>query len=337
MRVGVYSRYSSNLQSAASIDDQVRVCREHAKLHGWNIVETYSDAAMSGASILRPGLQAALAAARRGDFDVLLAEALDRISRDQEDVAGIYKRLNFAGVTLFTLSEGEIGPLHVGLKGTMNALFLKDLADKTRRGMRGKLEKGNAVAGRSYGYRVIAVGKREIDEAEASVVRRIFEAYGKGLSPRTIAKALNSEKIPGPGGRLWGPSTIIGNRYRGIGILNNELYVGVIVWNRQRFIKDPDTRKRLARLNPPENWIRVAVPGLRVIDDAHRIFVLAILPVVDRLGKLRVVLGCVGGLLDRRLARRVDREVVFEVLVFDPLFLREQRARHEQDARYRHE
>ena len=129
IRTAIYARYSTNMQSAASIEDQVRICREHATRQDWKVVETFSDAAISGASISRPGLQGAIAAARRGEFDILLAEALDRISRDQEDVAGIYKRLSFAGVTLITLSEGEIGPLHVGLKGTMNALFLKDLAD----------------------------------------------------------------------------------------------------------------------------------------------------------------------------------------------------------------
>jgi DNA invertase Pin-like site-specific DNA recombinase len=88
MRAAIYARYSTNMQSAASIEDQVRVCREQAKRMGWNVVETFSDAAISGATILRPGLQAALAAARRGEFEILLAEALDRISRDQEDVAG---------------------------------------------------------------------------------------------------------------------------------------------------------------------------------------------------------------------------------------------------------
>jgi len=59
-----------------------------------------------------------------------------RIAREnskQEDIAAIYKRLQFAGVTLTTLSEGDISELHIGLQGTMNALFLKDLADKTRR------------------------------------------------------------------------------------------------------------------------------------------------------------------------------------------------------------
>ena len=66
----------------------------------------------------------------------MVAEALDRVSRDQADVAILYKHLKFAGVMIVTLSEGEINELHVGLKGTMNALFLKDLAAKTRRGLR---------------------------------------------------------------------------------------------------------------------------------------------------------------------------------------------------------
>jgi DNA invertase Pin-like site-specific DNA recombinase len=77
-----------------------------------------------------------------GRFTHLYAEALDRLSRDQEDVAGLFKRLRHVDVTLITLSEGEISELHVGLKGTMNALFLKDLADKVRRGQRGRVGAG---------------------------------------------------------------------------------------------------------------------------------------------------------------------------------------------------
>ena len=68
---------------------------------------------------------------------IVLTEALDRVSRDQADVATLFKHLRFAGVPIVTLAEGEISELHVGLKGTMNALFLKDLAAKTHRGMRG--------------------------------------------------------------------------------------------------------------------------------------------------------------------------------------------------------
>src|SRR5687767_12513103 len=93
-------------------------------------------------------------------FDVVLAEALDRFSRDQEDTAGLFKRLTFAGVNIVTLAEGDITHLHVGLKGTMNALFVKDLADKTRRGLRGRVELGKSGGGLCYGYKVACFGAR---------------------------------------------------------------------------------------------------------------------------------------------------------------------------------
>jgi hypothetical protein len=137
MRVTIYARYSSDNQRDASIDDQIRLCKERIAREGWTLVQVYRDAAVSGSSALRPEYQALLEATRQGEFDVAVAEALDRLSRDQEDVAALYKRLRFAGIQLLTLAEGEINELHVGLKGTMNALFLKDLADKTRRGLGG--------------------------------------------------------------------------------------------------------------------------------------------------------------------------------------------------------
>lgn len=155
-RVAIYARYSSDLQSAASIDDQVRLCRERAAALGHDVVEVFSDYAISASNLrTRPGMLALMDAARARDFDMVIAEALDRISRDQEDVAAIYKRLNHADVKLITLTEGEINELHVGLKGTMNALFLKDLAEKTRRGQRGRVEAGRIPGGNSYGYRMI--------------------------------------------------------------------------------------------------------------------------------------------------------------------------------------
>jgi site-specific DNA recombinase len=191
----------------------------------------------------RPGYQAMLEGARDGGFDIVLAEALDRLSRDQEDVAGLYKRLRFAGVRLITLAEGEISELHIGLKGTMNALFLKDLADKTRRGLRGRVAAGKSAGGIAYGYKVVRSvdahgeamrGDRAIDEAEAVAVRRIFQMFADGSSPTAIAKHLNQEGISGPGGNAWRDTAIRGHAERGTGILRNELYIGRLVWNRMR-------------------------------------------------------------------------------------------------------
>ena len=154
-RAALYARYSSDSQRDGSIEDQLRLCRLHAERQGWTLVDSYSDRAISGASLLRSSIQELIQDAGRGRFDIVLAEAMDRLSRDQEDIAGLFKRMSFAGVRIVTLSEGDVSHLHVGLKGTMNALFLKDLADKTRRGQRGRVEKGKAGGGLCFGYDVV--------------------------------------------------------------------------------------------------------------------------------------------------------------------------------------
>jgi site-specific DNA recombinase len=255
LNVAIYARYSSDNQRDASISDQLRVCREFAARQGWTIVDEFTDHAVSGATLLRGGFQA--------------------LMRDALNTAGLFKRLTFAGVNVVTLAEGDITHLHVGLKGTMNALFLKDLADKTRRGLRARVELGKSGGGLCYGYkvtramhdRVAVTGDREIVPAEAEVIRRIFRDYAAGLSPKALAKRLNAERCPGPGGTPWNPSTIHGNPVRGTGILNNELYIGRLVWNRLRYIKDPDTGKRVSRPNAPSEWVITSVPELRIVDD----------------------------------------------------------------------
>jgi site-specific DNA recombinase len=242
---------------------------------GWPIYKEYGDSGISGASLIRPGVQKLLQDALEGRFEVIITESLDRLSRDQEDIAHIFKRISFAGGRIVTLSEGEINELHIGLKGTMGALYLKDLADKTRRGLRGRVEAGKSGGGNSYGYDVVRgvggdgqplTGERRINAGETAIVRRIFEEYAAGVSPRAIAKQLNAEGIPGPLGGTWGPSTIHGNRQRGTDILNNELYIGRLVWNRLRYVKDPETGKRVSRLNPGSGWIVQDVAGLRIVD-----------------------------------------------------------------------
>jgi site-specific DNA recombinase len=177
------------------------------------VVDSYSDRAISGASMLRPGLQELIADAACGRFDIVLAEALDRLSRDLADIAGLYKRLDFARIRIVTTTEGDITEMLIGFKGTMNAIFLKDLALKTHRGLRGRIEAGKSGGGNAYGYQVIrgfgadgspTAGDRQIEQIEAETVRRIFRDFANGRSPRAIAHALNKESVPGPSSVGWG-------------------------------------------------------------------------------------------------------------------------------------
>jgi DNA invertase Pin-like site-specific DNA recombinase len=238
MRAALYARYSSDLQDKRSIRDQLDVARGYAERQGWRIVREFSDAAISGASTHnRPGLRDLMHAAEAGEFEVVLVEALDRLSRDLADIATIFKELAFAGVRLFTVADAEVTPMHIGLKGTISELFLRDLAQKTKRGQVGRVKAGRIATGRCYGYDVVREivdrGRRTINEAEAEIVRRIYAHYVAGVSPATIVQALNGEGIKGPRGGGWNISTLIGSAKRRNGILNNELYAGRIVYGRQ--------------------------------------------------------------------------------------------------------
>jgi site-specific DNA recombinase len=153
------------------------------------------------------------------------------------------------------------------LRGLVGQLYREDTANKVRRGQSGRVRAGLSGGGITYGYKEVAgqPGKRAIVEAEAEVVRRIFSEYVAGRTPRAIAHDLNRDKIAPPRGRQWNASTINGSSQRGTGIIRCELYVGRLVWNKVRMVKDPDTGKRVSRPNPPQEWQIVEVPDLAIV------------------------------------------------------------------------
>ncbi|WP_429067742.1 recombinase family protein [Bosea sp. OAE752] len=269
MRAAIYARFSTDLQSDRSVEDQVALCRPHADRLGFTVTGVFADRAASGASIHgRPDYQRLIGLALAGQFDVILTEDLDRLSRNLADIARLYETAQFAGVKLVTVADGEITEMHIGLKGTMSALFLKGLAQKVRRGLSGVVRDGRSAGGRAYGYRPVAgqPGKLEIVEAEAVIIRRIFAEYLAGDSARTIAGRLNTEGVPPPRGTFWAAITITGNRKRGHGLLLNPIYAGKRVWNRVRMVKDPATGKRISRVNAEADWQEQDAPELAIVD-----------------------------------------------------------------------
>ena len=272
MRAVIYARYSSDLQREASIEDQIEVCRRYSEQNRWMIVDTYSDAAISGASRFRPSFQKLLADAGRKRFDIVVCEAIDRLGRRLADTADLQDQLAFHGIRLFTPSLGEITQIHVAVMGMMAQMALKDLGEKTKRGQLGRVLKGLSAGGIAYGYRTASgpdadAGRREINKEEAIVVVRIFSEYARGRSPEVIARDLNNEEIPGPNGRPWSNTTLRGQGGRGTGLLNNALYNGELVWNRCSYIKDPRTGRRVARPNHQDRWERRQVPELRIVPE----------------------------------------------------------------------
>jgi site-specific DNA recombinase len=136
-------------------------------------------------------------------------------------------------------------------------------------------DKKKNPGGLCYGYRIPigdnglrVTGELEIDQYQALVVKRIFQEYSDGKSPKKIAITLNDENIPAPRSKIgWTQSSINGNRKRRTGILNNELYIGILRWNKLHYRQHPETRMRIPRQNPDEDLITVELSHCRIVSD----------------------------------------------------------------------
>lgn len=299
MRVAIYARYSSEGQREASIEDQNRNCERYAKREGWTIIARYHDKAISGTQDEkgREGYAAMLRAAREKQFDVLLIDDLSRLSRDSMKTEEARRLFVFLKIRLIGISDGidTASKGHKalsGFKGLMNDMFLDDLAEKTHRGLAGQALKGNNCGGRNYGYKhvpiehpterdeygrpkILAV-RREIDPEQAKWVKQIFEWFDKGKTPRQIASELNQRKVPSPGASYrrrnpcarygtWSASVLHGELNRATGILANPIYVGKLIWNRRKWVRNPETKRKAPELRPESEWIITEHPELCII------------------------------------------------------------------------
>ena len=271
-RVATYARYSTDRQNPRSIEDQVRVCREFIERNGGKLSDhlVFSDAAISGTSTIRPGFQALFEAVRTGTVDVVITEDLSRIGRDVGNNDRILKSFRTWGARLLAINDGiDTGQPHAklvtALKSAMAESYLDELRERTRRGLDGVFAAGMTTGGRTYGYRTVAAGdgtdrkRMVIDEAEADVVRRIFDLHVQGDGMRVIAERLNRDGVLSARGGKWQHLTLRS-------MLRNEIYAGVVIYNRKRWERDNETGKRRWVERPRSEWKRAEREELRIID-----------------------------------------------------------------------
>lgn len=286
VRVAIYARFSSDLQRETSIDDQLTVARRYADAHGWSVQpeHVYTDAALSGASLERPGLQALLrgAEAMPRPFDVLLVDDSSRVSRDLADAVRVLQQLRFHGVRVIYISQNidsanEQAETLVAVHGVVDSLYLREMAKKIKRGLAGQLDRGFATGSITFGYRTVPVpdpggkldvngypvlaGKRvEVVPDEARTIVEIFEWYASGFGAGRIVDRLNREGYRGPRGARWREGAV--KR-----VLANEKYTGKLIWGRKTFERRPGTRQEVARAVPREQWRIQERPELRIVAD----------------------------------------------------------------------
>jgi site-specific DNA recombinase len=280
MKAALYARYSTEKQSGASIEDQHRFCARLAERHGLTVLERFSDAAISGGTAQRPGYQATLTAARRHAFDVIVAEDTSRLWRNLAEQAPRLAELADLGIHVVTHdldTRAESAGMLGAVLGASSEAYRKEIGRRTRRGLEGRARAEKATGSRAYGCIAASqsgTGQIEVSEAEAEVVRRIFRMYAEGKAPRSIADALNRDKVPAPGA-AWArterrQSGWVGSALNGdgkmTGVLHNPLYRGLVIWNRVRWVRSAaNSHKRRRVENPRSEWIVREEERLRIV------------------------------------------------------------------------
>ncbi len=276
----IYARFSSDRQSPTSISDQIRKCRDYAARQGWLVLDqhVYSDEAIAATSTARQGLQKLLAAVSAQDrmFDCILIDDTSRLTRKLADALNLYEKLTFAGVRLVAVSQGvdsdsSQAELLIGVHGLIDAVYWRELGQKTHRGMQGLALRGLHTGGRCFGYSSVksadGSARLEVNPSQAEIINRIYRLYAEsGFSMKRIAHTLNSEGVPAPQpqkGRFSQSWCVSSVRH----ILLNGRYTGKTVWNTRRKVRVPGTGKRVFRPRPQSEWVRAEAPHLRVVTD----------------------------------------------------------------------
>jgi site-specific DNA recombinase len=279
----IYVRVSSDRQKENhTICSQLAALEEYAGSHGYLVPPEwrFQDEGYSGATLLRPGLEALRDLAAAGHIEVALVYSPDRLSRKYAYQVLLAEELSRCGVELvFLKAPSGATPedqLLVQFQGMIAEYERAQIAERSRRGKRHRAHQGsiNVLSGAPYGYRYVkksdtAAAYYEVVESEAAVVRQVYEVYTQqGLSINAIARMLNERQIPTRTETArWERSTVWG-------LLRNPAYRGRACYGktelrpRQRITRPLRQRNGLASRDsanherPRQDWIEIAVPAL---------------------------------------------------------------------------
>ena len=270
-RAVLYARVSGDDRSkeGRNLAGQLEMGQHYARNKGYSVVAEISedDRGVSGAEIDLPQLNHVREMAQDGQFDVLVVRELDRLSRNLAKQLIIEEELKRAGVRIeYVLADYDDTPegrLSKHIRATVAEYEREKIRERMVRGKRQKVKSGSVMMhGKvSYGYRLVKNGNGnqalEIHEAEAEIVRLIFEWYtvgdgeSSGLAINAIARKLSEMGVPRPSGRGkgWARSTVAE-------ILSNETYAGIWHYGKKSK-KDGEWA-----WNPQSYWLSLEVPAI---------------------------------------------------------------------------
>ena len=234
-RAVIHARYSSDRQKEASIEQQTRECMEYISRKGYELIKIYSDSAKSASKNVekRKDFMNLIEDSANGEFDVVVAYSLDRISREEHGgFYGYENELNKNGVRIEyatqVFDDGYGGEISKAVHVTMAAEYVAQLRKNVVRGMRDNAMNGYFNGGRSLpvGFRLVGEERKskryEPVEETKEYIAKAFEMYASGDTTGDLMKYLNEHGIRNSQGKTLTRDTI--NR-----MLANPIYKGTKV------------------------------------------------------------------------------------------------------------
>lgn len=287
MRAAVYARKSTEQSGVAedqkSVARQVEHARAFALARGWTVDDehVFLDDGISGAEFAnRPGFLRLMNALKpRPAFQVLVMSEESRLGREAIETAYALKQIVTAGVQVWFYLEqrqrtldSPTDKIMLSLTAFADELEREKARQRTYDAMSRKARAGHVTGGRVFGYDNVEIrgvdGRRshvvrKINDAEAAIVRRIFELSKSGHGVKSIAKQLNADQVASPRAQRgrsqsWAPSSVREVLYR-------ELYRGRIQWNRTRKRNQWGLQKQVDR--PASDWLELDAPELTIVTD----------------------------------------------------------------------
>ena len=209
---GLYYRLSQEDErqgESVSIDNQRTILRKYAEERGFEIHDEYIDDGISGTTFQRPEVQRLLDDAKTGVINTIIVKDLSRFGRNYIEV-GQYVDYVFPafGIRFIAIQDNvdtenrDSGAMEMmPIMNVFNEWHAANTSKKIRAVRRSNAKEGIYTAKKaSYGYKMGTDKKRApvIDEETAPIVKRIFEMYASGMSPRKISEILNLEGMPSP-------------------------------------------------------------------------------------------------------------------------------------------
>lgn len=272
----IYARVSTDWQAehGYSLETQIAACEKYAADLGAASVTKYIDDGYSGAYLDRPRLDALRDALRAKIYDVVIVYTPDRLARRLSHQLLITEEIEKSGATLHFVN-GEYkqtpeGQLFFQMQGAFAEYEREKIKERTMRGKRGKLKSGKPISDSGvYGYAWDEQAKDYIvNDAEAAIVRKIFDMYISGDFGGTdaIAVKLNEIGIPSPGGKKWLGSNVCR-------MLKKSMYTGDY-YAYKIYQKKVDAHKRQITTRPEDEWIPMQCPAIiskETFDAAQRL------------------------------------------------------------------